>query len=292
MPLQGLSPGPPPEPVAAVVDFYDHHPINEAQILAALTRRGKDLRSLQPEDLYEWDQDHYGGIPAVEALARRAGIGPASVVLDVCAGLGGPARVLARRLGCRVTGIDLNPRRCAAGRRLTAMVGLSRHVQLVNGDAMKLPFARAAFTAVVSQEGLLHVPDKSAAVGECARVLVVGGRLAFTDWIATSRLEDGERRRLEAWMAATTLQTLSGYRAALARAGFASIEAEDLSQEWIGILRERFRMYRALREDTVARFGERRYDEYNQLYAFFVGLVAAGKLGGGRFSATACRGIF
>jgi len=94
-----------------------------------------------------------------------------------------------------------------------------------------------------------------------------------------------ELRRLAEWMAAVSLQSIAGYRGLLARAGFAGIEAEDLSAEWIGILRERLRMYQALRGDTVARFGQARYDEYNQLYAFFVKLVEAGKLGGARFSA-------
>ena len=272
----------------AVVDFYDRHPINEAQILAALRRRGVDGRALVPEDLYELDQDHYGGLAAVEALGRRADIKPGSVVLDVCAGLGGPARFIAQRFGCRVVGLDLNPGRAAAGRRLTRRVGLERQVQMVNGDAQTLPFAAASFTGVVSQEGLLHVPDKAAVLAGCARVLVLGGRIAFSDWIATPRLDDGERRRLDEWMAATTLQSLAGYRALLTRAGFGSVEAEDLSSEWIVILRERVRMYAAMREDTVARFGLARYDEYNQLYAFFVGLVEAGKLGGARFSGTAC----
>ena len=48
----------------------------------------------------------------------------------------------------------------------------------------------------------------------------------------------------------------------------------------------RLRMFRAMREDTVARLGEARYEEYDQLYAFFVGSMEAGKLGGGRFSAS------
>ncbi|HET8579046.1 MAG TPA: methyltransferase domain-containing protein [Methylomirabilota bacterium] len=271
----------------AVIDFYNRHPINEAQILDALRRTGKDLRRLVPEDLYEWDQDHYGGLGAVEALARRAGIGAESRVLDVCAGLGGPARFLARRFGCRVVGLDLNLERCAAGRRLGARVGLDGRVLLLRGDAQSLPFRRGAFAAAVSQEGLLHVPDKAAALAECARVLLPGRRLAFTDWIAHARLADGERRRLAEWMAAVSLQTIAGYRELLARAGFVGIEAEDLSAEWVGILRLRLEMYRAMREDTVARFGQARYDEYNQLYAFFVGLVEDGKLGGARFSAAA-----
>jgi len=270
-----------------VVDFYSRHPISEAQIVAALRRGGKDLERLAPEDLYDFDQDHYGGLEAVEALGRRAGIDAASRVLDVCAGLAGPARFMARRWGARVTGIDLNPERAAGARRLSAAVGLDGLVRMVRGDAQVLPFRAGAFTAVVSQEGLLHVPDKAAALAECRRVLLPGGRIAFSDWIATARLSDRERRRLDEWMAAVTLQSIEGYKALLAGAGFVAVGAEDLSIEWIAILRRRLEMFRGFRADSVARLGQARYDEYDQLYAFFVGLVEAGRLGGARFSATA-----
>jgi len=274
-------------PVPPVVDFYSRHPISEGQIVDALRRQGKDLERLQPEDLYELDQDHYGGLEAVEALARRARIDAASHVLDVCAGLCGPARFIARRWGARVTGIDLNPERAAGARRLSARIGLARLVLLARADAQTLPFGARAFTAVISQEGLLHIPDKGRVLAECGRVLLSGGRIAFSDWIGTSRLGDRERRRLEEWMDAVTLQSIAGYKALLARAGFGAIDAEDLSAEWTGILRRRLEMYRGLRAETVARLGQARYDEYDQLYAFFVGLVEAGKLGGARFSATA-----
>jgi sarcosine/dimethylglycine N-methyltransferase len=83
-----------------------------------------------------------------------------------------------------------------------------------------------------------------------------------------------------------TLQTLDSYRALVGATGFRAVAAEDLTDEWRTILRERLQMFRAMREDTVARLGETRYEEYDQLYAFFVGLIEAGKLGGGRFSAT------
>jgi sarcosine/dimethylglycine N-methyltransferase len=273
--------------VPSVVEFYNRHPISEGQVVDALRRQGKDLERLQPEDLYELDQDHYGGLEAVEALARRARIDATSRVLDVCAGLAGPARFIARRWGARVTGIDLSAERATGARRLTARVGLARLVRIVRGDAQSLPFEAQVFTSVVSQEGLLHVPDKGRVLAECGRVLLSGGRIAFSDWIATPRLADRERQRLEEWMAAVTLQSIDGYRALLAHAGFGAIDAEDLSAEWIAILRRRLEMYRGLRADTVARLGQARYDEYEQLYAFFVGLVEAGKLGGARFSATA-----
>ena len=244
--------------VPAAELFYRQHPISEEQVLDALRRQGKDLGKLSPEDLYEWDQDHYGGLAAVEALTRRAGISADSHVLDVCAGLAGPARYIAARHAARVTCVDLSPERAAGAQRLTTLVGLGRLVRVVRADAQALPFPRSAFTAVISQEGLLHVPDKARVLDECARVLRPGGRLAFSDWVATPRLSLSERRRLE---------------------------------EWMGVLRRRLEMFQGLRAQTVARLGPRRYEEYNQLYAFFVGLVESRKLGGARFSAGAGPGI-
>ncbi|MBI4637451.1 MAG: methyltransferase domain-containing protein [Candidatus Rokubacteria bacterium] len=270
-----------------VSDFYDRHPISEQQVLAAARRRRRGVAGpLTAEDLFEFDQDHYGGLDAVDALARRAGITATARVLDVCAGLGGPARFLASRRGCRVVGLELNPGRAAGAARLTRRVGLSDRVTVVRGDAAALPFAGATFDACLSQEGLLHIEDKAAVLAGCHRVLVPGGRLAFTDWIARPRLADRERDRLWEWMAATGLQTLDGYRRLLGHAGFTSVEAEDLSAEWRPLLRARLDMYRHGRDDIVARLGEAWYREFDALYTFFVDLVEAGKLGGGRFSGT------
>jgi ubiquinone/menaquinone biosynthesis C-methylase UbiE len=271
-----------------VNDFYDRHPINEQQILAAVARRRGGLPGpLTPDDLFDFDQDHYGGVPAVAALAGRARIGPGSRVLDLCAGLGGPARFLAARFGCRVVALELNPGRATGAARLTDLVGLGDRVRVVRGDATRVPLAAASVDACVSQEALLHIGDKAGVLAECRRVLAAGGRLAFTDWIAHPRLDEGDRRRLHDWMAATTLQTPAGYRQLLGHAGFLAIEVEDLTHEWRPILRHRLAMYRALRADTVARFGETWYAEYQQVYGFFVALVERGKLGGGRFTATA-----
>ena len=90
-------------------------------------------------------------------------------------------------------------------------------------------------------------------------------------------------------MAAVDIQSPEGYRQHLARAGFAAIEAEDLSPEWVGILRERRRMFARMRGDTVARLGEARYEEYNQLTRSSWASSRRASWGGGRFSATAGR---
>ena len=273
--------------VSDVVDFYDRHPISEAQVLAALgRRRGLEAGAVSADDLFDFDQDHYGGLAAVDTLARLAGVGATTRVLDLCAGLGGPARFLASRRACQVVALELNAGRAAGAARLTRMVGLHHRVRVVRGDAARLPLGPGRFGACLSQEAFLHIEDKAAVLREVHRVLAPGGRLAFTDWVARPRLGDGERRRLREWMAAVSLQTLDTYRALLGAAGFGAVIVEDLADEWRAVLRRRLEMFRAMRADTVARLGETRYAEYDRLYAFFVDLIEAGKLGGGRFTGT------
>src|SRR5712691_3643292 len=159
--------------VPSAILFYRQHPISEDQVLDALRRQGKDLGKLSPQDLYHWDQDHYGGLAAVEALTRRAGISAESHVLDVCAGLAGPARFMASQCAARVTCVDLSPERPAGARRLTALVGLGRLVRVVRADAQSLPFPRATLERH-SQAAARDVPrpprpDRGAAGGAALR---------------------------------------------------------------------------------------------------------------------------
>ena len=169
-----------------VIDFYDRHPISELQVLDAVRRRRGALAQvpLTADDLFEFDQDHYGGLAAVDALARLAGIEARTRVLDVCAGLGGPARFLATRRRCHVVAIELNAGRAVGAARLTRLVRLHGQVRVVRADATALPFASGRFDACLSQEALLHIADKAGVLREAYRVLAPGGRLVFTDWVA------------------------------------------------------------------------------------------------------------
>ncbi|MEE8435369.1 MAG: hypothetical protein V3S64_11325, partial [bacterium] len=75
-----------------VVSFFDEHPINEGEILSKLKDAGKDLAHLAPEDLFAYDQDHYGALEATDALAALLALNASSEVLDVCSGMGGTSR--------------------------------------------------------------------------------------------------------------------------------------------------------------------------------------------------------
>lgn len=276
------------EPLAkgqTVVQFFASHPINEEQILRALERRGIPLDAVTEEHLKDHDQDHYGGIEAVDALARKAGIRPEHHVLDVCSGMGGPARYLAHRYGCRVTGIDLTASRHASAQKLTRLAKLDGRVSFRMGDAQAMPFSDGTFDVVLGQEAWVHVPDKARLIRECARVVKPGGTIAFTDILRRVELPPAVFARLREGMTFSMPETLDGYAALLAAAGCPVVEREDLSAEWTGVLQRRLEMYRGLKDETIRTYGEAHFRRYDEAYSFFVGLYAQGVLGGGRFIA-------
>jgi sarcosine/dimethylglycine N-methyltransferase len=268
-----------------VVAFYDAHPINEEQILRTLRSRGVPLEGLAEEVLKDYDQDHFGGTLANDILAGKAGLAAHHHVLDVCSGMGGPARYLALRIGCRVTGLDFTESRHRSAQRLTALVGLEHLVSFRHGNALDMPFEDASFDAVIGQEAWCHVPDKPRLIAECVRVAKPGGVIAFTDILARAGLSEAEMGRLREEMAFPTLETVEGYAALLERNGCSVALCDDLSDEWARILVQRLAMYRGLREETIAKFGAAHFERWDATYAFFVGLYGAGKLGGGRFVA-------
>lgn len=270
---------------AGVVHFYDTHPINEEEILAKLAARSVDVNRITEADLQEFDQDHFGGTDAVDALAERAAIQRGHHVLDVCSGMGGPARWLAHRIGCRVTGIDVTESRVESARRLADRVGLTPLVDFVHGDATAMPLSDAAYDVLISQEAWAHIPDKSSLISECARLTKPGGAIAFTSIVLRDGLTPAEQARLTAEMASPRIPAPANYSDLLQENSCAVLSCEDLSTQWTTILVNRLEMYRSLQDTTIAKFGEEHFRSWDNTYSFFVDLYRAGKLGGVRIVA-------
>jgi sarcosine/dimethylglycine N-methyltransferase len=271
--------------IHSAIDFYDRHPISAQIILAKLEAARGTLEGLQPEDLFAHDQDHYGGLAANDALANCARIGLGSEVVDLCAGLGGPARYFAHRYGADVTGIELTPARVAGAAELSRRVGLDQLVRVLEGNVMDLPLPDAGYDAVVSQEALLHVPDIARAFTEAYRVLRPGGRIAFTNWVVHRQLMDTQRRLLWDGMAAATLISTERHAELLRDAGFEIEAVEDETEAWGVILAERLRMYEKLRGEAQAAGTPSGHDDFYKSYVLFVDLVQRKAMGGARFTA-------
>jgi SAM-dependent methyltransferase len=155
-----------------------------------------------------------------ELIVDAANSRPDDVVLDLACGPGIYTRSWARRVPRgRIVGLDLSvPMLRYAGERVRAE-GLA-NVDLVRGDATRLPFRDGAF-ASVNCCGALHLfPDPERAVAEIARVLAPGGTVT----LAVFRHADSRAGRLRADIRRTLwgLGSFSreGLATMLGRAGF------------------------------------------------------------------------
>src|SRR3954469_21236205 len=197
--------------VNTVERFYDFHPINARQILDAVAARGIAPDAITEEVLQQHDQDHYGGTAATDRLIGEAAVRAEDVVLDVCSGIGGPARYLAWKTGCDVTGLDLTASRVEGATELTRVAGLSASVRFVHGNALAMPFEDASFTLAIAQESFAHIPDKPRLLTECARVLRPAGRLVFSDILHRGNLSVDDAQRLFEGMAFSDIATAEEY---------------------------------------------------------------------------------
>ncbi|SFS17992.1 phosphatidylethanolamine N-methyltransferase /phosphatidyl-N-methylethanolamine N-methyltransferase [Agrococcus baldri] len=158
-------------------------------------------------------------------------------VLEVAIGTG--ADLPHYRADAVVTGVDLSPGMLAVARARAAEIG--REVELVEGDAERLPFPGASFDTVVCALALCSIPDPARAIGEMHRVLVPGGRLLLLDHVGSTWLPLRWTQRL---VEQVTVRTAGEHFTRRSRplvecSGFAVEEAERLQAGTVERLRAR-----------------------------------------------------
>jgi ubiquinone/menaquinone biosynthesis C-methylase UbiE len=201
------------------------------RLRAALLDDGVDPNQPTIEALAPFDHFHGRGLEATEELASGLEIMPADHILDVGSGIGGPARYLANRFGCRVTGIDLTEEFCEVARHVTRILGLEDRVTFEQGNALAMPFDGTSFDGAYSMNVSMNIADKSGFYGEIYRVLRPGG------WLVLSELALGPNgdpdyptpwaRTADSSFLVTSSETIAG----LESSGFTVVKSRDTVEE-------------------------------------------------------------
>jgi sarcosine/dimethylglycine N-methyltransferase len=217
---------------------YAEHPLQLRTILERVRQSKGTLTGLSEIDLAEddltglTDQNHIGGLKSVRELARWAGAGQDTNVLDLGSGLGGSARALAFLFGCRVHGIEFSPKRRREAIRLTKLIGLANQVTFECNDIRTAPVQPLAFDILWGQSSWVHIPDKATFIRRWSAALKPGGRIALEESFLKAQPSSPEHRALvasleEQWQ--IYLISAQEWQAALERASFKIRHTEDLT---------------------------------------------------------------
>jgi len=205
--------------------------VSRQDIERALVAAGLDLARLQPADLAPLEDFHTMGRVATHQLVDLLAVTSDHHVLDAGSGIGGTARFVADRFGCRVTAVDLTDEYCETAHWLNRLVGLDSRISVRQADVTALPFADNTFDVVFSQHVQMNVADKTRLYAEARRVLVDGGRLALWDIVSGDRRELGYPLPWADQPSLSHLATADQLRGVIESAGFAVEVWGDLSEQ-------------------------------------------------------------
>ena len=118
-------------------------------------------RAYDPGEYVE--QESFIRAAEIRALAERAGVMAGASVLDLCCGIAGPGRLLARELGCRYLGVD------SSASAIGIAGGRARGLPCRFEVAEIPPLPAGTFDVVLLLETMLAFEDKAALVEGVAR---------------------------------------------------------------------------------------------------------------------------
>ncbi|WP_420393037.1 SAM-dependent methyltransferase [Acuticoccus sp.] len=200
----------------------------EQAILEALIANGTPIEGLSPDDLAPVDEFHLGGREATVRLAKALHLEPSQRLLDLGAGIGGPARTFAANHGVSVTGIDLTPDFVATGNALSARCSLADRVRLREGDILDLPGDASFDRATLIHVGM-NIADKAALFAAVRRALKPDGRFGLYDLMQVGPGEVAYPAPWSSTQSTSFVEPPDAYRRTLEASGWRVVHEESLA---------------------------------------------------------------
>lgn len=194
-------------------------------------------------------------------FADLLAVGRGSEVLEVGSGSGGPAVYLALARGCRITGVDINEHgvRNAAG--LAQARGVADRVEFHAVDASQpLPFPDGRFDALISNDAMCHIRDRSAVLHDWRRVLRPGGRALFTDAMVLTGIVSHEELAIRSSIGFYLCVPPGENERLLRAAGFGVLDVRNVTRNAAEVAERWHDAREGQRQALLAREGQANFD--------------------------------
>jgi SAM-dependent methyltransferase len=167
-------------------------------------------------------------------LVKSFHLGPSMTMLDLAAGLGGPARTIAQAFDTYVSGFERDEELARRATEETAARGLSRHVQISAYDPETYELRAGFYDHALAREATYHVVQKERFLRVLNQSMKPFGQFILTDFVLDRTV--GDRPELAAWEAVQRhkpqLWTAAQYTDCLKSLGFDVRISNDVTAEY------------------------------------------------------------
>lgn len=227
-------------------EVVDHYSAQYGQFAAGVHEQVR--RAAFGQDV---GQNSWLTVAELERFAGWLELGPASLLLDVGCGSGGPALHLAQRTGCEIVGAELYAEAVASGNRLALEAELEARARFVQADcSQSLPFEGGSFDAILCIDAINHLSDRPRVLVDWARLLKVGGRLCFTDPLTVTGPLGSDEIAVRTSIGYGLFLPAGENERLLAAAGLSLVTVEDTTESKAAVARRRHQA-RAQHEESL-----------------------------------------
>ena len=174
-----------------------------------------------------------------------------SSVLEIGCGSGGYAVALAKRIGCRVSGFEIDPAGVNTATALAEKENVSNLTEFSQHDASKaMPYEKESFDAVYSTDVMCHVPLREEVLANTRGLLKPGGRFVFSDALVIGGVVSHQEIATRSSVGMYFFSPPGENERLIRKAGFTVIEARDTTES-SAVLSKRWHDAREKRKDAL-----------------------------------------
>jgi len=241
------------------VDLYSAYSNFTEQVLAAIREEtfGKDI-----------GQNSWLTADEFDRFISWLRIEPQHHVIEVASGSGGPARYLAERAGCSVTGIDANEGGVETATQNVNDAGLGSRVTFRLADATaRLPFDDNTFDGLLCIDAMNHLPNRLEVFREWHRIIRPQRRAVFTDPVLITGPVTNDELALRSLVGVFLFVPPSINEQFIAEAGFNLIQQEDVSENAAQVSKRWHDARQRYQNELMQIEGEERFDGLQKFFA-------------------------